>query len=156
MVKFLKTTGITNEIEQLITNSKQQLYLITPYLQISPILKPLIRDLVLKIPTISIMVVCRSDKINAEDMEFFQDLKIVKILALDNLHAKCYLNENSAIITSMNLYQFSERNNYEMGVKIEKNVEKEQYDQLFDYVSIMLRESVKYEIKRVEKETLFS
>jgi phosphatidylserine/phosphatidylglycerophosphate/cardiolipin synthase-like enzyme len=153
MVQFLKTTGITNEIEQLISNSKQQLYLITPYLQISPILKPLIRDLVLKIPTISIMVVCRSDKINAEDMEFFQDLKIVKILALDNLHAKCYLNENSAIITSMNLYQFSERNNYEMGVKIEKNVEKEQYEQLFDYVSIMLRESVKYELKRVEKET---
>lgn len=153
MVQFLKTTGITNEIEQLITNSKQQLYLITPYLQISPILKPLIRDLVLKIPTISITVVCRSDKINAEDMEFFQDLKIVKILALDNLHAKCYLNENSAIITSMNLYQFSERNNYEMGVKIEKNVEKEQYDQLFDYVSIMLRESVKYELKRVEKDT---
>lgn len=152
MVQFLKTTGITNEIEQLITNSKQQLYLITPYLQISPILKPLIRDLVLKIPTISITVVCRSDKINAEDMEFFQDLKIVKILALDNLHAKCYLNENSAIITSMNLYQFSERNNYEMGVKIEKNAEQEQYDQLYDYVSIMLRESVKYELKRVEKE----
>jgi len=53
----------------------------------------------------------------------------------------------------MNLYQFSERNNYEMGVKIEKNIEKVQYDQLFDYVSIMLRESVKYELKRVEKET---
>jgi len=152
MVKFLKTTGITNEIEQLISNSKQQLYLITPYLQISPILKPLIRDLVLKIPSISFTVVCRSDKINAEDMEFFQDLKIVKILALDNLHAKCYLNEDTAIITSMNLYQYSERNNYEMGIKIEKIAEEEEYNKLFDYISIMLRESVKYEIKRVDKE----
>jgi phosphatidylserine/phosphatidylglycerophosphate/cardiolipin synthase-like enzyme len=152
MVKFLKTTGISNEIEQLISNSKQQLYLITPYLQISPILKPLIRDLVLKIPTISFTVVCRSDKINAEDMEFFQDLKIVKVLALDNLHAKCYLNEDTAIITSMNLYQYSERNNYEMGIKIERNAEKDEYDQLFEYISIMLRESVKYEIKRVEKD----
>jgi hypothetical protein len=153
MVKFLKTTGITNEIEQLITNSKQQLYLITPYLQISPILKPLIRDLVLKIPTISIMVVCRSDKINAEDMEFFQGLKIVKILALDNLHAKCYINEETAVISSMNLYQYSEGNNYEMGIKIDKKDDEKIFNQIFDYISIIMRESKKYEIKKIDDET---
>ena len=154
MVTFLKTSGITHEIEQLISNAKQKLYLITPYLQISPLIKPLIRDLVIKIPTIDIIVVCRSDKINAEDMEILQNLKSVKIWALDNLHAKCYLNEDTAILSSMNLYQYSERNNYEMGVKIQKNGPDEAlYRELLDYIDILLRESVKYEIKRVEKES---
>jgi phosphatidylserine/phosphatidylglycerophosphate/cardiolipin synthase-like enzyme len=154
MVTFLKTSGITHEIEELISNAKQKLYLITPYLQISPLIRPLIRDLVLKIPTIDIIVVCRSDKINAEDMEFLQNLKSVKIWALDNLHAKCYLNEDTAILSSMNLYQYSERNNYEMGVKIQKNSADEAvYRELTEYIDILLRESVKYEIKRVEKES---
>jgi len=157
MVTFLKTSGITHEIEQLISNAKQKLYLITPYLQISPLIKPLIRDLVLKIPTIDIIVVCRSDKINAEDMEFLQNLKSVKIWALDNLHAKCYLNEDTAILSSMNLYQYSERNNYEMGVKIQRSEGDETvYQELSDYIGIILRESVKYEIKRVEKESHIS
>ena len=31
-----------------------------------------------------------------------------------NLHAKCYLNEKKMIITSMNLYEFSQVNNREM------------------------------------------
>jgi len=154
MVTFLKTSGITHEIEELISNAKQRLYLITPYLQISPLIRPLIRDLVLKIPTIDIIVVCRSDKINAEDMEFLQSLKSVKIWALDNLHAKCYLNEDTAILSSMNLYQYSERNNYEMGVKIQRNSSDEGvYRELTEYIDILLRESVKYEIKRVEKES---
>ncbi len=38
------------------------------------------------------------------------------IILSQNLHAKCYLNEKAAIITSMNLYDFSQVNNNEMGV----------------------------------------
>ena len=35
---------------------------------------------------------------------------------LPNLHAKCYFNEDRMIITSMNMYEFSEKHNREMGV----------------------------------------
>ena len=37
-----------------------------------------------------------------------------------NLHAKCYANENSAIVTSLNLYNYSEMNNREFGVLLSK------------------------------------
>jgi hypothetical protein len=37
-----------------------------------------------------------------------------------NLHAKCYLNEKKMIISSMNLYEFSQQNNKEMGILIER------------------------------------
>ena len=39
---------------------------------------------------------------------------------MKNLHAKCYLNEQSAVIGSMNMYEFSEKNNREMGVLVTK------------------------------------
>ena len=38
----------------------------------------------------------------------------------ENLHAKCYLNETAAIITSMNLYEFSQVNNNEMGILVDR------------------------------------
>jgi len=40
------------------------------------------------------------------------------IIYIKNLHAKIYLNEKEAIITSMNLYDSSNRYNYEIGVLI--------------------------------------
>ena len=39
----------------------------------------------------------------------------------ENLHAKCYLNENEALVTSMNLYEFSQQNNDEMGILVSKH-----------------------------------
>jgi phosphatidylserine/phosphatidylglycerophosphate/cardiolipin synthase-like enzyme len=152
MATFLDTQNISSEIANLIKNSKQRLYLITPYLQLNKQIKPYIKDLVYKIPNIDIIVVCRSDKINVEDMSFLQDLKNVKIWALDNLHAKCYINEETAIITSMNLYQYSEGNNYEMGIKIDKTADEKIFEQISDYISIIMRESKKYEIKQIDSE----
>lgn len=155
MTTFLDTQNISSEIANLIRNSKDRLYLITPYLQLNRLIKPLIKDIVFKNPRIQIILVCRSDKINVEDMKFLQDLKNVQIWALDNLHAKCYINEETAIITSMNLFQFSEGNNYEMGIKIDKKTDEPIYQQISDYIDIIMRESKEYEIKtkNAEKST---
>ena len=51
----------------------------------------------------------------------FQSFQNINIYFLANLHAKCYLNENTALITSMNLYGYSEENNREMGIEINKS-----------------------------------
>ena len=52
------------------------------------------------------------------------------------LHAKCYLNEQAAIITSLNLYEFSQQNNEEMGVYIEnKDIGKKLYAEIFSDVN---------------------
>ena len=47
-------------------------------------------------------------------------LEYVQSVFCKNLHAKCYLNESTCIISSLNLYEFSQVNNNEMGVLIEK------------------------------------
>ena len=45
----------------------------------------------------------------------------VKTWFVSNLHAKCYLSEDAAIITSMNLYEFSQQNNDEMGIYVSRS-----------------------------------
>lgn len=140
MAEFLTTTGISYNLEELIKNSNEKLFLVSPYLQIAGSLKHLIAERDLR--KIDIRVVYRKDnKINAEDMSFLQELTSVKISACENLHAKCYLNENTAIIASMNLYQYSQQNNREMGIKVEKEKEPELYNDIFKEVMVILQTS---------------
>lgn len=154
MAEFLTTTGISYELERLIKNSDEKLFLVSPYLQIADSLKHLITER--DIRKIDIRVVYRKDnKINAEDMSFLQELTSVKISAHENLHAKCYLNENTAIIASMNLYQYSQVNNREMAIKVEKEKEPELYNDIFKEVMTIIQTSQEpeFSVKKLKKET---
>ena len=151
MAEFLTTTGISYNLEELIKNSDEKLFLVSPYLQIAGSLKHLIEERDLR--KIDIRVVYRKDnKINAEDMSFLQELTSVKISACENLHAKCYLNENTAIIASMNLYQYSQQNNREMGIKVEKEKEPDLYNDIFKEVMVILQTSQQpeFSVKKIE------
>ncbi len=153
MIEFLETTGISAALTDLIKNSNEKLFLMSPYLQIADRLRLLIKERDSR--KIDIRVVFRTDKLNAEEMSFLQELTSVQVLSCENLHAKCYLNENTAIITSMNLYQHSQQNNWEMGIKIEKNTEPELYKKISDEVMLIIQNSQKtpFSIKKIEKET---
>jgi len=151
MAEFLTTTGISYNLEELIKNSDERLILVSPYLQIAGSLKHLIAERDLQ--KIDIRVVYRKDnKINAEDMNFLQELTSVKISACENLHAKCYLNENTAIITSMNLYLYSQQNNREMGIKVEKEKEPDLYNDILKEVKVILKTSQQpeFSVKKIE------
>jgi len=152
MAEYLTTAGSSSEIEKLINNSKEKLYLITPFMQLNKLLKPQLEQLDNRESTIDIRVVSRTDKINADDLAFLQKLKNVKIFTLDNLHAKCYINQDTAIVTSLNLYDFSQQNNIEMGIKVEKDKDADLYQSIYNGVDSIIRQSKKYELKLVEKE----
>ena len=153
MAEFLTTTGISYNLENLIKNSEEKLFLVSPYLQIADSLKHLIKERDLR--KIDIRVVYRKDnKINAEDMGFLQELTSVKISAHENLHAKCYLNENTAIIASMNLYQYSQQNNREMGIKVEKKEDPDLYNAIFKEVMVIIQTSQQpeFSVKKSKKD----
>ena len=153
MVEFLETNGISNALTELIKNSEEKLFLISPYLQIADRLRLFIKEKDSR-NIIDIKVVFRTDKLKAEELSFLQELNNVKVLSCDNLHAKCYLNENTAIITSMNLYQHSQQNNWEMGIKIEKNFDSELYEKIFEEVKLIISSSqpTAYFIKKIDKD----
>ena len=48
-----------------------------------------------------------------------------------NLHAKCYLNEKQALLTSMNLHKYSQEHNDEMGILVSKKDDPELYDAIY-------------------------
>jgi phosphatidylserine/phosphatidylglycerophosphate/cardiolipin synthase-like enzyme len=158
MIKFLTTNGLSAAIEDLIKNSKERLYLISPYIQLSPILKREIQRLDASIPPVNIKVVCRKEEkmnINPEDLEFLQKLKNINILSLESLHAKCYSNEKTAIVSSMNLLDVSQQKNWEMGFKIDNETDPDVFQEVKKYVEDIWNEGTQfqYSIKKIDNKS---
>ena len=154
MATFSTTNGISAALDDLVKNAREHLFLISPYLQISNNLRSLIKQADKRQPEIVIKVVCRKDsKWSPDDITFLQDLDNAKIKSTEGLHAKIYLNESTAIITSMNLYLHSQQNNKEVGLIFDAVQDKEMYDQIFQEVKRLFddAEKLQYKVTR-EKE----
>lgn len=123
MAKFLTTVGNSFYIEQIILNAEKSLTLVTPYLNLSKNLMERLTDADME--NIRITLIYGKNELNKLEKKKLDSLKNIEIYFCENLHAKCYLNEQSMIITSMNLYEFSERNNREMGILIEAETDKQ-------------------------------
>jgi len=156
MAKLLATTAeITAAIQRLINDSKgEKLILITPYLRIARQFKSDITDQENFKTKISVVV--RSDESHdPADINFLQQEmnKTVDLYTHQNLHAKCYLNHKTAIITSMNLYEYSQLNNTELGIIVEKDEDPQLYDEINESAKKIMRDSNEFgfEIKKVEK-----
>ena len=129
MAEFLDTQGVSYYLKKLINNANDKLYLISPYLQLNNQLKLSLEDRH-KFSIDIIIIYGKVSDINPEDSNWLQSMPGIKLLFHKDLHAKCYLNENEAIITSMNLYMFSQQNNVEMGIYISKEKDEELYKQV--------------------------
>lgn len=119
MAKFLATRKISSEIEDLIKGAENTLYLISPYLKLSNDFKELLklRNDNKKFTTI----IFGKQELNPEEMKFLQSLRLVYLKYYQTLHAKCYLNDDRMIITSMNFYEYSMQHNKEMGILIDRS-----------------------------------
>jgi hypothetical protein len=113
-VSFLTTQGMSYHLEEMFLQAEKQIVIIAPYIQIHKKLKSILTDK--SAQGVKITIVCRT-----KDLK--DDLDSITTSIIDNpkLHAKCYLTEKSALIGSLNLYDFSQVNNDEMGVLIENS-----------------------------------
>ena len=137
MAKFLNTSGVSYHLEELIKNTKDKLILISPYLQFNQRVKENIEGLTLLKK--DIRIIYRENKLAPDENNWLSQQIGVRTSLLQNLHAKCYLNEDEAIITSMNLYEFSQMNNNEMGIHISRINEPELYISVFEEAERLLR-----------------
>ena len=84
-------------------------------------------------------VVCRNNCLTIDDNKWFKEIgEKVTIYFNDSLHAKCFLNENTAIVTSMNLYHYSMVNNVEFGVLFERKDDPENYSKILEESSSLI------------------
>jgi len=140
MPKFLDTQGVSYYLKKLIDNSEDKLYLISPYLQLNNQLKLSLEDRHKFLIDI-ILIYGKVSDINPEDSSWLQSMHGIKLLFHKDLHAKCYFNEKEIIITSMNLYMFSQQNNVEMGIYISREEDEELYKEIAKEVDRIKRGS---------------
>lgn len=119
MATFLDKEKAVSALKDLIKNAEQTLILISPYLKLSRDFKELLTYRNSKGKTTT--VVFGKQELNPDEMAFLYEQRLVILKYNENLHSKCYVNDENMIITSLNLYEFSMANNKEMGVLIDKN-----------------------------------
>ena len=149
MAKFLDTLGISNELGQIIKNANEKLVIISPYLQISDRFKDMLEDQ--DRMKIYIDLIYRKSELQPQESNWLKGLTSVRTRICKNLHAKCYLNESKALITSMNFYEFSQHNNEEMGIVVSKDEDPQLYDDINKEVQRLKRnnDEIKVTVEKV-------
>lgn len=154
MAKFLDTQGVSYYLKRLIDSSDDKLYLISPYLQLNNQLRLSLEDRH-KFSIDIVMIYGKVSEINPAESEWLKSMPGIKLMFHKDLHAKCYFNEKEAIITSMNLYMFSQQNNVEMGIYVSKDEDSDLYNQIATEVDRIKRgsEHRTISVQKVETET---
>lgn len=93
----------------IIKKAQEYVYIVSPYLKIFERYKLLIKDNGLR--EIDTKIIYGKSDLQPEESNWINSLKNTSLYYCENLHAKCYANERTLIITSMNLYEFSQINN---------------------------------------------
>nr|MDO8109093.1 phospholipase D-like domain-containing protein [Candidatus Sigynarchaeota archaeon] len=154
------TLGIAGKIESLITNAKNDVYLISPYIQIDKneetkweSFSRVIRTTLNK--NIPVHVYARKDdeqsgKKLLEKFKEFQGTKLT-LHVVEKLHAKLYYNKDEALICSLNMYRSSLDANHEIGVVIKRSVDTpEKMEEIENFIHIVDEdsESLQFENER--------
>jgi phosphatidylserine/phosphatidylglycerophosphate/cardiolipin synthase-like enzyme len=156
VAKFLNTSATNYFLEELIKGASERLILISPFLKINDRVKELLEDK--NRLKIDVRIVFGKNELHPEEINWLKELGFVRTSFCKNLHAKCYLNEESCIITSLNLYEFSQVNNNEMGVYISRSTDTELYRDAFEESQRIIRisDEVRMSLEKVASATDFS
>lgn len=137
MPKLLNTSATNYYLEELIKNAKERLILISPFLKINDRIRELLEDK--NRMKIDVRIVYGKSELHPNEINWLKSLTFVRTSFCKNLHAKCYMNEEMAIITSLNLYDFSQVNNNEMGILLIRDEDGETFRDTYDEAQRIVR-----------------
>jgi hypothetical protein len=146
MAEFLTTHKTASYIEDIIMKAEAKLVLVSPYLDLSETLFNRLKDADSR--NIKIVLLYGKDKLSPERKAQLKELDNLSVFFCKELHAKCYFNENTMVITSMNMYEFSEKNNREMGVLITMQDDALVFNEASEEVESILRASQQEDLQK--------
>jgi len=141
MAKFITGKQLTEEVYEIIHKAKKHLLIVSPYIKLDDYFKKELFESHKKNSELHLIIAFGKNKNNPErslkkeDLDYFKDFPNVSIIYIPQLHAKYYANEKKGIITSINLYDYSFKNNVEYGVISETSlfggsgIDKEAWDE---------------------------
>lgn len=149
MAKFLNTSAINYFLEELIKDARDRLILISPYLKLNDRVKELLADK--NRLKIDVRIVYGKSELQPLEISWLRELTYIRTSFCKNLHAKCYLNEELCIVTSLNLYEFSQVNNNEMGILIRREEDAELYRDAYEEAQRIIRisDEIRISMERV-------
>ena len=116
MAEFLTVKRCASKIEEIVEQATEFVWLVSPYIDIDRGLKERLQDQ--DRAGIPMRLVHRDRKHLEAESEWLNSLESLRIYYRKSLHAKCYMNEKEALITSLNLYEYSQVNNDEFGILV--------------------------------------
>lgn len=149
MAKFLNTSATNYFLEELIKEARDRLILISPFLKLNDRMKELLADK--NRLKIDVRIVYGKSELQPQEIEWLRGLTYIRTSFCKNLHAKCYLNEELCIVTSLNLYEFSQVNNNEMGVLIRRSEDGTLYKDAYEEAQRIIRisDEIRISLERV-------
>ena len=127
MAKFVKGNGLNAEIESIFDEAEGQLTIISPFIKLHKRFKDSLKSKINN-PKLEVQLVFgknesnKSKSLSSEDFEFFKQFANVRIYYEPRLHAKYYANQTAAVLSSMNLYEYSQNNNIEFGIVTQREM----------------------------------
>jgi hypothetical protein len=149
MAKFLNTSATNYFLEEMIKGASDRLILISPFLKLNDRMKELLADK--NRLKIDVRIVYGKSELQPQEIEWLRGLTYIRTSFCKNLHAKCYMNEEMCIVTSLNLYEFSQVNNNEMGILIQRSEDGQLYKDAYEEAQRIIRisEEVRISLERV-------
>ncbi|WP_298950936.1 phospholipase D family protein [uncultured Nonlabens sp.] len=125
MSDFYTGDKLNDLIEDVFYRAKKEITIVSPFIKLDDHYKKVL-DKAIEDHDVHVRLLIGKNEdniyrsISREDLDYFKSHTNISILYEPNLHAKCYMNYSEAVITSMNLYDYSAINNVEAGVHLKK------------------------------------
>ena len=127
---FVTSAGIGFYLERMFEEAEQRIVIVSPYIKMSMRIRSILLEK--RMAGVPVVIVHR---------ENFDHLEVAsKIFKRNNLHAKCFLTEKTAILGSMNLYDYSQINNDEMAIYLTVKENAGLYESVSQEVSRLCRD----------------
>ena len=152
MAKFLNNSATNYFLEEMIKGASDRLILISPFLKLNDRMKELLADK--NRLKIDVRIVYGKSELQPQEIEWLRSLTFIRTSFCKNLHAKCYMNEQMCIVTSLNLYEFSQINNNEMGILIRRDEDGQLYKDAYEEAQRIIRisDEIRVSLERVSSE----
>jgi hypothetical protein len=121
MSKFVTGKELEEVVYDILFEAKRHLLLVSPYIKLDNYFRQIL-DRHAHNPELELIVVFGKNEgnitrsVSRTDLEYFAKFPNVTLIYAPTLHAKYYGNEVKGVVTSINLYDYSFRNNIEFGV----------------------------------------
>jgi phosphatidylserine/phosphatidylglycerophosphate/cardiolipin synthase-like enzyme len=134
-IELLNTTELNLEIEKMFREERHFILILSPYLDLTDKIRTILSS-----SRAEVIILYRETKKESKKIEEFKAaMPKVKFYCMQNFHAKAYITSGTLIITSLNLYEFSQINNFELGIILKDISYKKMIGKLLEELQILFK-----------------